>query len=383
MKYIRKFKILTCFVLIVNFILFNCIYVYAYDMSAPHEVNLYYKDPNEVAKIQKQLWGEMRTWGMTEAGCAGTIGNMMAESGCDYTRMQSNKSWSQFKKGRVGIGLTQWTFPTRQDQLFATADELNKQWNVLLVQATQLKKELAEGGSYYIEELYTSNDINKCADRFLEVYEKPAHYNYSTRRQLANSVYNSLKGTEPKKIDGSSNSSSEESKEDVSTEHVKSVVSEFELIGMSSFKNNVASEQEEVVLAKREDLSIGEQYSVTTIGEDLSIHKRALTIDNARVAVVFVGLCMIFYSVLLGLAVLFDKSNNFIDISLVKIVTFGAVRYSEEEGTKGKKGYASSGRFVFIIVVVSIIGCVLISGGVLPAMMNLINSIIDKVTTIG
>lgn len=354
----------------------------AYDMSAEHKVNLYHKNPEEVAKIQKILYAEMLTWGMTEAGCSGVLGNMMAESGCDYTRTQSNKPWSAFKKGRVGIGLTQWTFPTRQDQLFATADELGKQWCDLSVQIAQLKKELTEGGGYYISELYTSEDVNKCADRFLEVYEKPAVYNYSTRRQLAQTVSNSLKGTKPQSYDGSSSGNTTEKNEedDVSKQHVNSVIAEWNLVGMSKFKDSMADNQKQVELATKDQLSVGEQYSVSTIGEDLDLQHKAFTIDTVRVAVVFIGMCMIFYGVMLGLCTLFDKANNFIDISLVKILTFGLLTYSEESSVKGKKGYANSGRIVFVIATLLIVGCLLVSGGVLPFMMDVINYVVDMFT---
>lgn len=152
---------------------------------------------------------------------------------------------------------------------------------------------------------------------------------------------------------------------------------EFELVGMSKFENEIADNAQAVELARRDDLSIVEQYSVATVGEDLAIQNRALSIDNARVAVVFVGMCLIFYGVLLGLCTLFDKANAFIDISLVKVVSFGLLTYSEEEHTKGKKGYANSGRIIFVIATVEIVGCLLVSGGVLPFMMDIINSVID------
>lgn len=353
--------------------------VKAYDMSANHEVNLYYRNPEEIAKIQKSIFAEMRTWGMTEAGCSGVIGNMMAESGCDYTRTQSDKPWSAFIKGKVGLGLTQWTFQTRQDQLFSTADELGKQWCDLSVQLTQLKKELTDGGSYYIPELFSSEDVNKCSDRFLEVYEKPAVYNYSIRRQLAQTVYNTLKGTTPQSFGGSVNEGNNGNNE-VSKEHVKSIVSEWELVGMGKFKAEVLDNQNKVEFATKEQLSIGQQYSVSMIGEDLDLQRKAFTIDNVRIAVVFIGMCMIFYGLVLGVCALFDKANNFIDVSLVKVITFGLLTYSEEASVKGKKGYANSGRIVFVIATLFIIGCLLISGGVLPFMMDVLNYVVNIFT---
>lgn len=360
------------FLIIIVLISLHSLVVYAYDLSADHEVNLYYQDSEAVAKIQKQIWGEMRTWGMTEEGCAGVIGNMMAESGCDYTRTQGNVPWSKFKKGSTGIGLTQWTYPTRQDGLFAKADELGKQWNTLIVQMSYLKMELSSG--YDI--LYSSNSVNDCSDYFLSNYENPAVYNTSERRKLSNTVYEQLKGTEPKSLDGSSLDSETETEtgEDVvvTEENISAIVDEWDLIGMPP-KSAISTNKQEVELVSRKDLTIGQQYSVQLAGDDIALQKKALSIDKARVSVVFIGMVFVFYSVLLLMCMLFDRANSFIDISLIGVVSFGLLIYSDEEGTLGRKGYISTKRLFLVIVLICIIGMLLISGGVLPFMMNLVN----------
>lgn len=351
--------------------------VYAYDTSAAHEVNLYYRDSTMVAKIQKSIWAEMRTWGITEEGCAGVIGNMMAESGCDPTRTQSNKAWENCRvyptrSNNTGLGLTQWTFYTRQKQLFDMADSMGKQWTDLGVQLALLKEELSSG--YDI--LYSSTSVEDCADYFLETYEKPANLNYSTRRQLANTVYSQLKGTEAQAYNGSDSSdeSTEEAVEDteVTGSQISAIIQEKDLVGMSGLYSGVVDSQEKVELATRENLSTGEQYSVVMIGQDVSLSKEALTIDNARVAVVFVGLLFTFYGVLLLMALLLDKLNTFIEISFMKIITFGFLQFTEDEDLKSSRGYASTGKMVAVISVVFVIGCLLISGGVIPFMMNIV-----------
>lgn len=178
-------------------------------------------------------------------------------------------------------------------------------------------------------------------------------------------------------IDGSSSSNSNGQSADSTG---KTILAEWDLVGMGKFKNSMSDGQKKVELATKDQLSIGQQYSVTAIGSDLEMQQKAFKIDNVRVAVVFIGMCMIFYGILLGICTLFDKVNNFIDISLVKIITFGLLTYSEESSVKGKKGYANSGRIVFVISTLLIIGCLLVSGGVLPFMMDVINYFVDMFT---
>lgn len=375
----KKFTIVFSIVLILISICIPSKTVFAYDLEADHEVNLYYTNPEEVAKIQKTLYQEFKSWGMTDAGASGVIGNMMAESGCDYTRTQSNVPWSSFVKGQTGLGLTQWTYYTRQDELFAVADSLGKQWNTLEVQATQLKNELCEGGGYYIEELFTSNDVNTCSDLFLSRYENPAVYNTTTRRQLSQQVYDSLNGTEAYSFlenglsDGSNNNNNSPDES-----HVEAIKSEWELVGMENLKSKLAELQTDIQLKSRNDLSLSEGYSTQVIGDNIALANQANVLTTARVAVVFIGLCMVFYSVALLLAYMFDRVNSFVDISLVKIATFGYLEYTDEDLGERQVGKASSGRLIFLACSLMVIGCLFVSGGVIPFIMQIVFNLLEK-----
>lgn len=376
-KYCKKITVALSIVLILVSICVPSKTVFAYNLNADHEVNLYYTDPEEIAKIQKTLYQEFKSWGMTDAGASGVIGNMMAESGCDYTRTQSNVPWSSFVKGQTGIGLTQWTYYTRQDELFSVADSLGKQWNTLEVQATQLKNELCEGGGYYIEELFTSDDVNTCSDLFLSQYENPAVYNTTTRRQLAQQVYDSLNGTEAYSFlengigNGSDNSSPDES-------HIEAIKSEWELVGMENLKSKLSELQTDIQLKSRDDLSLSEGYSTQVIGDNIALANQANMLTTARVSIVFIGLCLVFYAVLLLLAYMFDRVNAFIDISLVKIITFGYIEYTDEDLGGRQVGKASSGRLIFLSCALMVIGCLFLSGGVIPFIMQIVFNMLEK-----
>ena len=95
----------------------------------------------------------------------------------------------------------------------------------------------------------------------------------------------------------------------------------------------------------------------------------------------FVGLILFSYALILLLAMLFDRVNTVIDISLVGAITLGAVRLSknqEEEGEQERVRYVTSKQLTIIIVIISLIAGVFVSGGVLTAVMKSVYAIMGK-----
>ena len=166
----------------------------------------------------------------------------------------------------------------------------------------------------------------------------------------------------------SSNSSSENSAE---------LLSEWDLIGMPS-DDKMSDDQSDIVLPALKDLSSKEAKVSLQVRDDISLSKKALTYDNARVAVVFVGLCFITYAMFLFMALLFDKSNQFLDISFVKVLTFGRLEYSDEVEVQGEYWYASTSRIIVVSVVIFVVGLLVVSGVMLPFMMELVYRGIGK-----
>ena len=147
---------------------------------------------------------------------------------------------------------------------------------------------------------------------------------------------------------------------------------------MAGRKSTLANEQVSIELKSRGDLSSGEAYSVATVGENLALMREANLVDTARIAVVFIGLCLVFYAVMLLVAYLFDYSNSFLEVSLVKFLTFGYLEYTDDEIAKHEKGKASSKRLLFLVVILIIIGCLFVSGGVLQKVMEIIMNVYEK-----
>lgn len=151
------------------------------------------------------------------------------------------------------------------------------------------------------------------------------------------------------------------------------VVSEWELKGMPS-QSALSNGREEVNLPDREGLGIAEVYSVDLIGEDIRLYNQALSMDNARIFISFVGLCLIIYSVLMFVAMVFDRSNVFIDISMVSILTLGKLKYSpyEEDNRVNKKGQSNTAKLLISTIVILIVGMLIISGAIWNGMSNIV-----------
>lgn len=157
------------------------------------------------------------------------------------------------------------------------------------------------------------------------------------------------------------------------------IISEWDLVGMEGLKTRIDDNAlKDYTLPDRSNLSIGEAYSVESVKEDIAINKTALSYDNARVGVVFVGLLLILYSVFMFLGLVFDKVNTFIDISMVGILTFGVLKFSDDDFTKGEEGYVSTNRVIVISIVVMVVGLLLVSGGVLPFLMELVYDVTNE-----
>lgn len=188
---------------------------------------------------------------------------------------------------------------------------------------------------------------------YYRVYHKKTSDNFEAVSEEAKNVaYGSSA------IDTSSNGSS----------HVDSngneITPEKDLTGMPE-PSKLSQMQEKVELSKRDNLSIGEQYAVSSVGEGIELNNKADALDLARRFVSFIGLCLLAYANVLFFAMWLDKINTFVDLSIVKLVTFGAIDYDpNNEDKRGKSRYTSSTKMIFAVVMLFLIGLLLISGSI-------------------
>ena len=148
-------------------------------------------DPSGESNSRK-IWDKLRTAGLSEAGTAGLMGNLKAESGLDpqnvqntfesrlgysdsgYTSAVDFGSYAHFVDDGAGYGLAQWTYPTRKAALLAFAKEQKKSVGDLEMQLDFLVKELREEYPALFRELCAASDVRSASDAVPTQFERPA-----------------------------------------------------------------------------------------------------------------------------------------------------------------------------------------------------------------
>lgn len=155
---------------------------------------------------------------------------------------------------------------------------------------------------------------------------------------------------------------------------------EAEIVGMPG---KFIFDGEPIVITGRDGLAVGDVVALTTIGSNINYGK--LTVEGViSTIVVGLGYVLILYGTLLILAFFFDSSNNFIDMSLMSILTFGKWMVVDDMDVKktirkkGKTYVTRTGVFVRAGIV-WLVGILLVSGWLLNGIAWVINKIYEWV----
>ena len=149
------------------------------------------------------IWKALRAAGLTEAGTAGLMGNLKAESAliptnlqntyerklgytdATYTAAVDNGSYTNFANDAAGYGLAQWTYHTRKAALFSFARSQGKSIGDLGMQLDFLVKELRESYPAVWKTLTTTSSVQAASDAVLLRFERPADTSERVRRLRA------------------------------------------------------------------------------------------------------------------------------------------------------------------------------------------------------
>lgn len=361
-----------------------------YDLTASHTVNAHMSEDGYNEKVMKVFYQQLLAWGCTEEGACAVLGNCYRESSGYNDVTQGQIDWDDFEYGETGLGLVQWTYYTRQNLLFDTAAEAGKQWTDLGVQLTVFKKEWID--KYDIKNFKTSHDLSALVNEFCDTYERPDNKGeeYGIRYNYALEWQEKVKGLEAKEYDGvlSDSSSDGSSSGDKNVELSGGIISEWELTGMPA-KSGLTADAVNLSFVSKdsEGLTAENRKDIAEIGTTIADTKTINAWVTVRVIIVFIGLLMFTYALMLLLALLFDKFNTIIDISLIGVLTLGMIKFSDDK-------YASNGeedvirttdtkRMIILIVVMVLIGGVFVSGGVIPAVVRAIYRVTSVVTGSG
>jgi len=144
---------------------------------------------------EEKIWSYLKAQGMTDAGAAGLMGNLYAESGlrpnnlqnayekklgytdAAYTAAVDNGSCTGFVRDCAGYGLAQWTHWSRKQALLDYARAAGKSIGDLDMQLGFLMQELSASFKAVLNTLKTAGTVQEASDTVLLQFEKPASIN--------------------------------------------------------------------------------------------------------------------------------------------------------------------------------------------------------------
>jgi hypothetical protein len=138
-------------------------------------------------------------------------------------------------------------------------------------------------------------------------------------------------------------------------------IPEKDLYGIGNL-DTLSTTQKEVSLASNEDFNEGQLELVGIQKKDLENNFIATVHFWIRVLVAWVGMVLMLYAVLLLLAYLFDRSNNFFSISLVGLMTMGHIKYTDYHDSYDSSSSATLRKVLTSSIILIIVASVLISG---------------------
>ena len=166
-------------------------------------------------KNEKIVWEFLKKEGLTDAGAAGLMGNLQAESNIEsviyqdsykstvgltnqeYVNKVNDGTYKNFVNDQVGFGLAQWTYYTRKQALL---DMCKKDIGDLNCQLKYLIYEFKHDFSTLLSFLKTSTDVYACAIKVMVDFENPADQSESRknfRYKLSQNYYNEFTGSGP------------------------------------------------------------------------------------------------------------------------------------------------------------------------------------------
>ena len=153
--------------------------------------------------IEEQIWRFLKAQGMTDAGAAGLMGNLYAESGlrpnnlqntyegrlgyrdAEYTEMVDKGTYTAFATDKAGYGLCQWTYHTRKAALLAYAKAEGTSIGNLEMQLGFLMRELESGYKAVLAALKSTSSVREASDTVLLQFERPANQSAAVQEKRA------------------------------------------------------------------------------------------------------------------------------------------------------------------------------------------------------
>ena len=158
---------------------------------------------NSSDSTARKIWDALRTAGLSEAGAAGLMGNLKAESDLDPQNVQNTfesklgytdqgytvevdyGTYKDFATDGAGYGLAQWTYPTRKAAMLAFAKARQRSIGDLDMQLEFLLQELRTDYPALFRRLCTSSDVRAASDAVLTQFERPRDMSETVKTRRA------------------------------------------------------------------------------------------------------------------------------------------------------------------------------------------------------
>jgi len=152
---------------------------------------------------EEKIWSYLKAQGLTDAGVAGLMGNLYAESGLrpnnlqnsyegklsmtdtEYTERVDSGSYTNFVRDSAGYGLCQWTYWSRKANLHKFAKDAGKSIGDLEMQLAFLMQELSSGYKEVLTTLKTVTSVRAASDAVLLQFERPADQSEAAKARRA------------------------------------------------------------------------------------------------------------------------------------------------------------------------------------------------------
>ena len=152
---------------------------------------------------EERIWSYLKGQGLTDAGAAGLMGNLYAESGLrpnnlqnsyegklgmtdtEYTERVDSGSYTNFVRDSAGYGLCQWTYWSRKANLHKFAKDAGKSIGDLEMQLAFLMQELSSGYKAVLNILKTATSVRAASDAVLLQFERPADQSEAAKSRRA------------------------------------------------------------------------------------------------------------------------------------------------------------------------------------------------------
>lgn len=361
---------------------------------------------NETAQI---IWTFLKSNGFNDVAISAMIGNFVAESSLKYSASEGGTS-----DGADGRGIAQWTTcetgglgtgvhkkiaefassthghlnktPNSSDIANTWLDCLECQLKFLISDPSYGNKNLTACGfsshtktpvspdAFYLVDFGSydwlganNNDLDKAIQQATEIYcfrwEVPSNY-YSHIQLRVSSAKEAYKVYSNMKIDAKSKTVTKEKGKPVTYDGALSWVTEEYFVDVSEFKEN------DLQLMSARDLTLVDRTSVGDWRRNIEYNKKELQVRYPRSSVMFIGILLMVYSILLYLAYWFDRVNNFLEISLLGILTMGRFQVSPDDIISNFKDSGGGTKIlvhkdiVSVVLIGVAIGIFLVSGRV-------------------